>query len=113
MVPKWFFGRIIGIVIVPFKIDIPSCFDLLETKVLEFLTVWNGYMARHTGDLFLFEALKTRSWSLWLSIWMICMLHRLVHLVVISWFGSLSGAISDLPEDTLLRTLSDPLRSSL
>ena len=113
MVPKCFFGRIIGIVMVPFKIDIPSCFDLLETKVLEFLTVWNGYMARHIGDLFLFETLKTMSWSLWLSIWMICMLHRLVHLVVISWFGSLSGAIFDLPEDTLLRTLSDPLRNSL
>jgi len=54
MVPKCFFGRIIGMVIVPFKIDIPSCFDLLETKVLEFLTVWNGYMTKaHWRPIFI------------------------------------------------------------
>lgn len=64
MVPKNCFGRIIGMVIVPFKIDIRSCLDLLETNMLESLTVWNGYMARHIGDLFLFKMFKIGSWSL-------------------------------------------------
>ena len=63
MVPKNCFGRIIGMVIVPFKIDIRSCLDLLETKMLESLTVWNGYMARHTEDLFLFKMFKIGSWK--------------------------------------------------
>ena len=82
MVPKCCIGRIIGMVMVPF-----SCLDLLETKMLE--SLWDEYMARHTGDLFLFEMFKIGCWSIWLSFWMICMLHRLVRLVVISWFGSL------------------------
>ena len=62
-------------------------FRFAKTKMLE--SLWDEYMARHTGDLFLFEMFKIGCWSIWLSFWMICMLHRLVRLVVISWFGSL------------------------